>query len=380
MQKHRERIEQKKQEAGLVRKIVFTIFIVLLFVIVGVGFTAYQYVMGAIGPVDEENEDPVLVTIPIGSTTTSIGETLEESGVIESATLFRYYVRFRSESGFQAGDYQLSQAMSVDEIIQELKEGTVYEEFATTFTIPEGFWAEEMFARIGSQTTVEEEELVELAQDREYLEELIERYDMLDDTILELADQVVPVDEATEESDSYVREPLEGYFFPARYDFVEEEITAQMAIEAMLDRMEQELTTLNALNGSETAHQVLTRASIIEGEAQNDEERPIISGVIENRLTVGMPLQMDPTVSYAHGERLSRTLFEDLEIESPYNTYHVTGLPLGPINNPGAASIQAATTPEDHNYLFFYHAPNGEVYFNETLAQHEATVNQFREE
>jgi len=360
-EKHHIKMEEKKREASLVRKIVLFFFIAIILVVTAVGFGTYRYVTGAIGPVDENNEEEVEVVIPIGSTPTAIGEILEEEGVISSATMFRYYIRFQNESGFQAGEYRFSPSMSMDEVIVKLKDGKVYEGYAISFTIPEGLWLEDIFVRIAEETNLDVDELEEKARDEDYLEELIDRYGMLEDDIL----------------DEQIREPLEGYMFPARYDFTDEELTVEQVIESMLDRTAA-IYEQNVADSNQSFHELLTKASIIEGESRTDEERLTISGVIENRLNISMSLQMDPTVAYSHGEHLSRTLNEHLEIDSPYNTYKISGLPIGPINNPGEASILAALEPETHGYLYFYHSPDGDVYFNEDYSDHQNIVNQYQ--
>ncbi|MCR6096947.1 endolytic transglycosylase MltG [Salipaludibacillus agaradhaerens] len=362
-EKHKLKMEENKQEASLVRKIVLIFFMSIIVIGIIAVFVGYRYIIGSIGPVDENDENVIEVTIPIGSNTSTIADVLEEAGVINSATVFTYYVRFQNESGFQAGEYHLTRSMSMEEIIDQLKEGRVFEDYAISFTIPEGLWVEDVFERVASETDLEQDELLTLARDEDYLNELIENYDFLDESIL----------------DEAIREPLEGYLFPARYDFVNEELEPEEVIEAMLDRTSSVLASLPIENMDDTFHELMTKASIIEGEAITDEERTTISGVIENRLQAGMPLQMDPTIAYAHGEHLSRTLYEHLDIESPYNTYNVTGLMPGPINNPGEASISAALSPESHNYLYFYHSPEGDIYFNENLSEHEAIVSQYRD-
>ncbi|AOM82507.1 endolytic transglycosylase MltG [Salisediminibacterium beveridgei] len=361
-QKHKEKVQQRKKEATIVRRIVLIVFLVLLIVIAVAGFSAYRYVMAAIEPEENEESEEVQISVPIGSTTDSIAELLEQEGVIESDMIFRYYVRFQNEAGFQAGEYLLRPDMHFDEIIEELKTGTVQEEYETIFTIPEGLWIEEIAVRVADETNLEEESFLETVRDEDYLEDLIEQYDMLTEEILE----------------EDIREPLEGYLFPARYDFIETELTNEQVIEAMLDRMNSVLQSANTFESEDTIHEALTKASIIEGEAQGDDEREKISGVIDNRLSINMILQMDPTVGYAHGERFSRTLNEHLELDSPYNTYQISGLPAGPINNPGEASIRAASNPEDHSYLFFYHSPEGDVYFSETNAEHQNIVDQYQ--
>lgn len=360
--KHKEKLIERQKEASLVRKIVIICFLVIILTVAGATYATYKYVMNAIGPVDETDEEMITVEIPIGSTSTRIGSILEEEGIVSNGTMFRFYVRYKNEGHFQAGEYELARSMHMDEIIETLKEGVVYEDYALSFTIPEGRWLEEVFERIADETNLEEEDLIELVQDEQYIDSLIERYSILTDDILE----------------EEIRWPLEGYLFPARYDFVDEEVTAEQVIEAMLDRSAAVLDEYAGDTGY-SFHEIMTIASIIEGEARNDEEREAISGVVHNRLNINMALQMDPTVAYAHGEHLSRTSYEDLEIESPYNTYHVSGLPVGPINNPGEASIRTALQPANHNYLYFYHAEDGEVYFSESYSEHQQILEEHRD-
>jgi UPF0755 protein len=362
-EEHKRKVEERKQEAGTVRKIVLAVVVIIILVIAAAGFGAYRYIAGALEPMDEESDETVEVEIPIGSSTGGIADRLEENNLISNAAIFRYYVRLQGESDFQAGNYELSPSMSADEIIMELQEGTLYEDYAASFVVPEGFWAEQIYNRIAEETDIAEEEIQETARDEEFLESLIEEYSIVTEEIL------------TDE----IREPLEGYLFPARYDLTEEEMSAEEVLKKMVTRMERELENAAEASSVDSFHEFLTKASIIEGEARNDDERPAIAGVIENRLRVPMRLQMDPTVQYAHGEQFSRTLITHTEIESPYNTYYVEGLPAGPINNPGYASLEAASDPDGHNYLYFFHSPDGEVYFNETLDEHNAVVGEYRE-
>lgn len=363
-QKHIERIKERQREASLVRKIVLICFIVIILAVGGAGYGLYKYVMNAIGPMDENDNTPIAVSIPIGSSSAQIGRILEEHGIIHSADIFKYYIRFKNEDGFQAGDYELTRAMDLDQIIQEIKLGRIYQEYKTTFIIPEGRWVDSVFEIIAKNSNLTEEELFEVMEDEEFLQELIDQYTILDEVIL----------------DEEIRWPLEGYLFPSRYDFVEEELDAKELITKMIERTSEVLINNGASASDYSYHEILTIASIIEGEARNDEEREMISGVIHNRLhpSVRMPLQMDPTVAYAHGEHLPVTLNEHLEIQSPYNTYYINGLPIGPINNPGEASIRAALHPEIHDYLYFYHSPDGKVHFTKTLNEHNAIRNQYR--
>ncbi|WP_332690705.1 endolytic transglycosylase MltG [Halalkalibacter lacteus] len=358
--------EERVSQARVVRKIVF--FSVIGFFIIGIIFfiSAYFYVKNTLGPVDVDNPQEVEVTIPIGSTANQIGTILEDEGLVRNGTMFRYYVRYKNESGFQAGDYALSTSMTMDEIIQELKEGKILQEPELVFTVPEGRWLEDIAAIIANETDHTEEEVMELLTDEEYIEGLIDQYSMLTDDIL--------VED--------IRYALEGYLFPARYDFIDEQPSIESMVEAMLGGTQSVLEEFAAeVEESEyTIHELLTLASIIEREAQKSEDRYLISGVLYNRLDRGMRLQVDPTVSYAIGEHRYMTTYADTEVDSPYNTYRYAGIPIGPIASPGKDSIRAALLPEETDALYFYARYNGEVIYNETYEEHNRTHQTYRNE
>ncbi|MBM7097187.1 endolytic transglycosylase MltG [Bacillus sp. H-16] len=357
---------EKQKEASLVRKIVLICFVVILLSVVGAAAGTYVYITNAIGPVDEEAEEATSVEIPIGSSTSGIGNILESEGLISNATIFRYYVRYKNEGGFQAGEYELSPSMDMDEIIAALKEGRVYQDYEFSFTIPEGRWLETIINHIAENTEHEYDEFMELLSDEDYLRELIDEYAMLDEEILE---------------DDDIRHPLEGYLFPARYDFTEENPEMEEILTTMLDRTQGILANMaDEIEASEyTVHEILSMASIIEAESIGDEERETISGVIHNRLEDDMPLQMDPTIAYAQNKHISRTTRDDTQTDHPYNTYVNRGLTPGPINNPGQNSIIAALNPEDHDYLYFYHSEDGQSFFSETYSDHQDVLREHRD-
>jgi UPF0755 protein len=127
-------------------------------------------------------------------------------------------------------------------------------------------------------------------------------------------------------------------------------------------------------------HRVVTMASIVEGEAVLDEERPIVAGVYLNRLRLRMRLEADPTIQYVIPGGPRRLLYSDLRVESPYNTYRHYGLPPGPVNNPGRASILAVLNPVRHNYIFFVANGRGGHWFSSTYAEHLRNVRRYRRE
>lgn len=176
---------------------------------------------------------------------------------------------------------------------------------------------------------------------------------------------------------------LEGFLFPDSYD-VSPDISEKGLVQILFNEFRKKVMDNADLRAKieereTTLLNTLTLASIIEGETLIDQEKPTIAGVYLNRLNKGMKLEADPTVQYAlpDGPK-SRLLYEDLKINSPYNTYLNKGLPPGPINNPGLASIKAALSPEEHKYIFFVATGEGGHKFSETYDQHLSAIAEYR--
>lgn len=358
--------EERLERAKTVRKIVFICVMIFITIFIVATVSIYLYINRALGPMDKNSDEVVEVHIPIGSTSSDIGNILEEANMIRNANIFRYYVRYKNESGFQAGDYQLSKNMSVQEIIDALKEGKILLEPVIVFTIPEGLWLEDIVQIIAEHTKYKEEEIFQVLSDQEFITDLIDRYQILTDEILKPG----------------IRYALEGYLFPSRYDFYDENISIEQIIEEMVKRTEQEFVPLLTEHNADeySIHEYITLASIIEKEAQKSEDRYKISGVLHNRLKQNMRLEVDPTVAYAHGKHLYMTMYDDLNIDSPYNTYRIEGIPVGPIASPSSDSFNAALNPEKIDALFFYARYNGEVIYSKTLAEHNRIVSQYNHE
>lgn len=360
-----EKLKEKHFEAKIVRRIVFTVFVILMLALTGIIGGGYFYIQNALQPVNEEDTKTEKVDIPIGSSPTSIGRILEENGIINNGKVFRYYVKFKNESGFMAGEYELSPSMNLDEIIGHLKEGKVQQEVVFQITIPEGRQLEQIAVILENRMGLSEEEFLEKASDKEFLEKMREKYP-----------QVITDDMFKED----VKYALEGYLFPATYPFYVENPTAEEVIDTMLQKtnevLQDDQVRIGMGNRDMSTHELLTMASLIEAEATMQTDRESISSVFYNRLDVGMPLQTDPTVLYALGEHKERTLYEHLEVDSPYNTYKHQGLPPGPIANAGLSSIQAALNPAETEYYYFLATPDGQVLFNETLEEHNIDKNE----
>jgi len=172
---------------------------------------------------------------------------------------------------------------------------------------------------------------------------------------------------------------LEGYLLPGKYFFFERSSAREVAgmmVNEMTAFLNDSLRQRTIEMGF-SIHQLLTLASIVEGETNYEPEMPTIAGVYLNRLKRGMKLQADPTVQYLQPDGWKRLKHSDLRVESPYNTYKVNGLPPGPINNPGRKAILATLYPEEHNYIFFVADGSGGHKFSSTFSEHQRLAREY---
>ena len=353
-----DRMKEKKKEVRVVRRIVLIVALVLLVVVAVAGWQAYSYVTDALDPVDPDSQEVIDVEVPIGSNLDSIAALLEDKGVIKDARIYKYYVKFKNESEFQAGNYGLTQSMTLDEITQSLKTGKVYHEPLYTINVPEGLTLEEIAERvIAEKTDYTAEQFMEQVQDEAYIDELMVKYpDLLTEEI----------------KGENVRYALEGYLFPATYPIYEEDPSLTLLIEQMLDATKANIEPYQSVlqEQEKSPHWLLTFASLLEEEATAKSDRQTIASVFYNRMDQDMPLQTDPTVIYAMGEHKDRLFNSDYEFEDPYSTYTNKGLPPGPIAAAGASSIEAVLDPNQTEYLYFLADSEGNNYFSTSYEQH----------
>lgn len=362
---YRQNVIARSEEARMVRKIVAIIILILIIMLSFGTYSVYNYITTALEPVDPSSKDQIDIEIPLGSSSSTIGKILEENGIIKDARVFQFYVKFKNKSDFQAGEYTFTPAATLDEIIDSLKSGRVMLEPLYTVTIPEGKTIDQIAEIYSNAIQFDKEDFLEKVNDEQYIHELIEKYpSVLSDVIL----------------DPNILTPLEGYLYAATYEFYEEEPSIESIVEAMLDKTVEVLSQyqgqINEMDYS--VHEAITFASLLENEARTDEERKLIAGVFNNRLEAGMPLQTDPTVLYALGEHKDRVLLEDLEIDSPYNTYVVNSLPIGPISNFGVNALEATVEPEETEYMYFLHDYEGNIYYSVTHDEHVELKRQHR--
>lgn len=356
---------KRGEDAKWVRRIVSITLLLLIIVFAAGGYAGYKYVKTGLEPVDPADKKEIDVNIPMGSSSSTIANILKDKGIIKDARIFRFYVKFKNEGDFQAGDYKFTKANTFDEIIQTLKSGMIEEKEYYKVTIPEGKTVEEIAGIISSKIPVSKEEFLKIANDEKYIEELMNKYPKI------LTDKII---------DEQIRTPLEGYLFAATYTIYEENPSVESLIEMMLNKTQEVVTKYqDGIEEKEfTIHEAITFASLLEKEARTEEERKNISSVFYNRLEQDMQLQTDPTVLYALGEHKERVLYKDLEIESPYNTYYIKGLPIGPIANFGENSLEATLAPNETDYLYFLHDFEGNIHYAKTHDEHIRLKNEYR--
>ena len=366
---YEQELELKQNEASTVRKIVLiTLSTLIIMMLIGV-ISGFFYIKSALEPVDPESEEEVEIEIPLGSSSSDIASILEENNMIKNSTVFKLYLKFKNKAEFQAGEYTLSPSMNFDGIIEELQSGKIMEEPIYRITIPEGKSADQIGEIFAHQLDFSEEEFLEVLNDKDYISSL---QDMYPDLITE------------EVMNDELLIPLEGYLYAGTYEVFEEEPTIESVIEMMIEQtnkvMQSELENID--NDDLSIHEILTLASIIERESKFDEDRPKVAQVFINRLNEDMKLQSDITAAYANREHKVLMTYEDIEIESPYNTYVQAGLPPGPISSPSLQSIDAVLKPEgkDFNELYFYARPSGETYYSHSLEEHTQIKEQYEQE
>ncbi len=338
----------------LVLKTFFYSFVLVLLLAVGAGFVAYLAYDRITQPGIAQS--PVALTVPQGATGREIGVLLQEAGLVEHELMFRVAIRLDgSNAPIQAGDYELYEGLSPLQLLQTLHDGpsraidieALPDELKVT--VPEGLSLAQ-----AAQSFDDPQAFLEAASDPR----LIERVGVQ-------------------------AESLEGFLMPNTY-FFDEKPTARAIVERMVEQFVKEYDALLAEHPDATDMdrlELITIASLIEEEARVDAERPLVAAVIYNRLERRMTLDMDSTLQYALKKYGQRLLDQDKEVQSPYNTYRNAGLPPGPISSPGVASIRAAMSPADVDYLFFVSNADGKTHtFTSNLAAHNRAVAQYRRE
>lgn len=274
------------------------------------------------------------IEIVSGQSGSAIVDDLYENGFLRSRTIFYLLLTLHYDSNaIKAGVYTFDEPLAAQEIAAQIT-AQASPEAVVRLTIPEGM----PVARIA-----------------------------------EIASTTLP----SFETEMFLRNatPLEGYLFPDTYH-VPPDFTAAELIELMQETYTEKFAALAAEMEQHplTKAEIVTLASIIEREANDDESMKMVAGILQNRLELGMPLQADASIEYVLDKPLSELVPEDLTIDSPYNTYLNLGLPPTPIGNPGLQSVQAVLNPVESNYLFYITGNDGQFYYAETLAEHNRNI------
>lgn len=341
--------------------------IIALVVLAGVGIVGGASYLGrAVGDslgtttqpdgVDVEAGLDVDVVIPAGASAKDIAAILAAQGVVSSASQFETAVRAAGASSeLRAGTYELVTGMDSETVLDVLRAGPVAD--VVRVTIPEGLRTIEIVERLASATGIEEAEFVAALEEGNVLTALRE---MPEDP--ELSD-------------------WEGLLFPDTYEFTRS-AGASSILQKLASTMEERVGRVDWSTLEEAGYdryEGIVIASLIESEVRVADERPLVSSVIQNRLTEGMMLQIDATVLYALDTRSPGDF--DRSVDSPYNTYQVTGLPPTPIAAPGFAALEAAANPEESDFLYYVLSnADGSHTFTTNLDDHNAAVQKARED
>lgn len=316
----------------------FFLFIVGIIIIVVAGFSYWNY---SLSPVNASDTSQKVFVITQGEAGKAIGEDLEKQGLIRNAFTFNILLKQRGGGNkIQAGDFKLSPSMSADKVIETLQHGML----DVWIKLPEGQRAEE-YAEIFKRSGL-----------KNYSDEWI---------------QTLHVNE--------------GYLFPDTYLFPANS-TAETVVTIMTDNFYKQVGTIGLSKTSPNLSRVVILASITDREANSAEDRKMVVGVLENRLKIGMALQIDPAIQYAVGyDTTEKTWWknnltvDDLAINSPFNLHKNVGLAPHPICNPGLSALSAAANPTASDYLFYVSDKSGKLHFAKTVDGHNANVKKYME-
>ncbi len=316
------------------KRITVLLGLIAFFVIVGI----FWWQNGLL-PVNVNNRTTKVFIVKSGEGVREIANNLKNDGLIRDPIVFFLLVRQQGlDKQIEAGDFRISPSMNAQEVANTLTHGIL----DIWVTVPEGLRAEEIAAILKSK---------------------------------------IP-----SFNDSWTAKLVanEGYLFPDTY-LIPKDATVDLVIKLMRDNFDKKYQSVASKKTTDlTKAQTVILASIIEREAKYPQDRPLVASVFVNRLNQGMPLGSDPTVQYALGYQKSTNTWwkqnltvDDLAINSPYNTRVNTGLPPGPISNPGLSAIEAALMPANTNYLYFYADSKGHLHFATTLQGHEANIQKY---
>lgn len=367
---------KKKVSSG---KIIAVIVAVLILAAAGTGFYGYNFIKEGVQPLNTANTTKRAINIPAGASSKQIGDILQREGIVKNGMVFQYYTKFKNFSGFKSGYYNLAPSMSLSDIASLLEQGGTEHPVEPTLgkiLIPEGYTLEQIAQAVtvnsadkDEKTPFTKDEFMKTVQDQAFIEKMKEKFPKL------LA--------SLPSKDSGVKYQLEGYLFPATYEYTKK-TTVESLIETMLSTTNTQLEPLYEqiqANGL-TVNETLSLAAIVEKEANSDDDRRNVAQVFFNRKDLGMTMDSNTGIFYAEGKLGKDTSLDqqaaiNTQLDSPFNTYLYPGFGPGPIVSPSLSSIKAVLNPTANDYLYFVADVEGKIYFAQTLEEQNINVQKY---
>lgn len=370
----------KKASKRLAGKIIAVVAIILFVVGGATAYFGYRYLKSELQPYSTTDKTIKAIAIPKGASSKEIGDVLQKNKIIKNATAFKYYTKLKSLYGFKSGYYNLSPNMTLTDIAKTLQKGGTEKPVAPVLgkiTIPEGFTIDQMSTKVSEnaeskseKTPFSKSDFLKVITDQNFINKMKTTYP---DLFASLPD-----------ASSGVKYQLEGYLFPATYEYTKNS-TMQSVVEEMIAAMNQNMAPyfeeIKAKNM--TVNEILAIAALTEKEANNDADRRNVAQVFYNRINGDMTLGSNISILYAEGKLGEKTSLADdaavnTKLDSPFNLYLNLGYGPGPVTNPSLSAIKAAVEPTANSYLYFVaDVTTGKVYFSETQDEHDANVQKY---
>lgn len=329
----------------------------ILLLLIFLGMLSIGWYTWSLRPLDSRSDVRRTVKIASGSSVETIGDLLEEKGVIRSSFAFKIYVRTHgAQLALQAGSFVLRPSMNIAEVMEALRTGIAAE---AVITIPEGYTVQNIDRLLTSRGIITQGQLKQCANNCDFS-----------------SFAFLP----KKKSDFAMRGgQVEGYLYPDTYFIVVDEFQPKFFLERLLGTFEKRIleTFKNDIARSKRSlHEIITMASLIEEETRADEERPVVSGILWKRYDAGRGLDVDAAVRYILDKPEDALTVSDLNTNSPYNLRKFRGLPPGPIASSSLESIRAAIFPKDTEYWYYLHGFDGKIHYAVTNEEH--NVNRYK--
>ena len=352
-----------KKKGYIILGIVFFIIIMLVITLI------ILYNSGTKEPIQKDSE-PIesIINIENGTSTIEILDILKQNNAIKSELVAKIYIALNDINNLQAGKYLFTGKETLQQVLETISSGKVMDE-TVTITFKEGKNMRDIAAIIAEKTNNTTNDVYNLLEDEEYITSIIDKYWFITDDI----------------KNKNIYYPLEGYLYPNTYKFENKDVDVKTIFEKMLEGTNKLLTANKERIESSrfSVHEILTVASVVELEGNDEENRSRIASVIYNRLQSNMALGSDVTTYYAIKVDMGERDLYSKEINT-YNPYNTRGpdmegkLPVGPIANFSQESLEATINPAREKYLYFVADKNGDIYFTKTYEEHQEMIANLR--